>query len=250
MECVKGGDLKLLIQEGLKIDKNCWRKMAAPHYALQVIKAVEFLHQQSTIHADLKPENVLVTHNGRLQLADFGSAFQFQNNEMSQSAPDESNPKSSEAPVLGGTTDYASPEILKGTPASELGIATDLWSLGCILGALQWGQSPFHAASDALALDSIMNYGNGTAIPPLLDKNREDENLPKGWKKLIMGFLTPTPELRVGVDRCCLSGLLPGNEDVDLTTDPPFLPPEPKWVQESKTHTMANGSRGWSAFLL
>jgi serine/threonine protein kinase len=247
MECIKGGDLKLLIQEGLQKDKLVWKTMAASHYAMQLAMAVEFLHQQSTVHADLKPDNVLVTPNGKLQLADFGSAFCFESGPHSSSGPIANNAAS---PVLGATMDYASPEILRGTPIAELGIATDLWSLGCILGAMQWGESPFHSASDALALDVIMNYANGTKLPSLLNNDCEGDDMPEGWKSLILGLLNPNPGLRLGVDGSLLSDLIPGKKSIDLSVDPPFLPPESKWIRDSKTISMADGSQGWSAFLL
>ena len=76
---MKGGDLKFVIQEGLKWNADLWRTSAAPHYALQLLTAVKFLHQQSIVHADLKPENCTVTETGRLRLVDFGSAFRLEN---------------------------------------------------------------------------------------------------------------------------------------------------------------------------
>lgn len=247
MECLKGGDLQFLIGEGLKkgSDKTLWRTTAAPHYALQLIQAVEFLHEHCTIHADLKPENVISNEQGRLQLADFGSAIRLRN------VQNDSNQKQKQPCFLGGTVDYASPEVLRGTPTSAIGIAADLWSLGCIFGALLWGESPFHAESDALALDCIMNYAKSNVLPPLLTTEEGFKDVPPGWEDLIMGLLHPDPDKRHG----CASGpplkvLVPGHETIDLNKDSPFLPPKPEWIIESKRSQMTDGSRGWSPFLL
>ena len=58
MECLKGGDLQDLIVEGMKMkmkmktttDREWWTTHVAPHYALQLVKAVEFLHKHQTLH--------------------------------------------------------------------------------------------------------------------------------------------------------------------------------------------------------
>ena len=51
----------------------------------QIIDAVEFLHKHDTIHRDLKPQNILLTSNDVIKLADFGLATRFARKDDSQS---------------------------------------------------------------------------------------------------------------------------------------------------------------------
>ena len=271
MECLTGGDLQHFIRAGLKEqqlahhDKDWWSTIVAPYYAHQLARAVEFLHGQQILHGDLKPENVLLTGRGRLQLADFGSAVRIHNNgstihSTSSSTKQQSlqQPQTNHSPptiLIGGTVDYASPEVLRGAPVSTLTVGVDLWSLGCVLAALQMGESPFHADSDALAVQSILDYTNGIAIPPGLTPNHPTDELPEGWNLLIRNLLDPDPRQRLGFGTGHGDGqlgkLVPGDDSINsIQQDPPFLPAEPKWAQESKTTPLRDGSRGWSAFLL
>ena len=52
MECLKGSDLQGLIVEGMKTttDREWWATHVVPHYALQLVNAVEFLHENQTAH--------------------------------------------------------------------------------------------------------------------------------------------------------------------------------------------------------
>ena len=176
MECVMGGTLKQTIEYHLKtangsknsIERNSWRTHGAPQYAQQLALAVEFLHGHGIIHGDIKPENALLTPQGQLQLADFGSAFRMNKKVELDSAGEavlddsgrfnDNDIPSTEGVLVGGTTDYSSPEVTRGTQRDALTTGVDLWSLGCVFVALQWGESPFHASSDALAVKAITEY--------------------------------------------------------------------------------------------
>ena len=264
LECVMGGTLKQLIDHHLRhsqdIDSNnslSWNKMGAPYYAQQLALAVEFLHEQGIVHGDIKPDNILLTPQGRLQLSDFGSAFRLRNdmkthhddnnasavNSVDDNGNDKSPHKSnanflcSNGGVNGvGTVDYSSPEVIRGTPQEKLTSGIDLWSLGCVFVALQWGESPFHSTTDALAVKAIMDYANshkyenskesdkdseytqmeGSRVVSresscLLERLLEDDDqqkaakdndcyllvLPDGWRSMIFGLLDPMPSRRL-----------------------------------------------------
>jgi serine/threonine-protein kinase len=97
-----------------------------------VCEAVVYAHQRAVIHRDLKPSNILVKNDGTLRLLDFGIAKHLEN---LGAAVDQ---------TMTGlrlmTPAYASPEQVRG---EQVGIQTDVYSLGVILYQLLSGKLPF-----------------------------------------------------------------------------------------------------------
>jgi eukaryotic-like serine/threonine-protein kinase len=87
------------------------------------------VHQEGVYHLDLKPDNVMVTGDGRIVLVDFGSARQ----DLSAMS---SSQKSS---TMAFTPDYAPPELLSGQP---VGAESDLFELGMMLHEMLTGSRP------------------------------------------------------------------------------------------------------------
>jgi len=269
MECAMGGDLTSVISAG--VQEADWID-SAKHYAMQILAALEAVHVHKILHADLKPDNILVTLQGRVQLADFGSAVEL----LKKNDTYNSNNRK-DRPVVRGTSDYASPEILRAKHASELTVAVDLWSFGCVLFALLQGggESPFHASSDALAVDKILDFckkedATSTTKAAVATTNDRESVLfgkdnvgkepciPKDWRELILTLLQPEPLERLGahdmdpVDGSSPYGSIRAStvwKDVDLEKSPKFLPKEPTWLVESNSMDMKDGSEGWTAFL-
>ncbi|KAG5860442.1 cyclin-dependent protein kinase [Encephalitozoon hellem] len=84
----------------------------------QLICGVHYLHRMNVVHRDLKPQNILVTSDGVLKIADFG---------LSRSLEIRVPPYSSEVVTLW----YRSPELLMGSTSYKFYV--DIWSLGCII---------------------------------------------------------------------------------------------------------------------
>ena len=104
---------------------------------LGVLDAVAYAQGQLIIHGDLKPSNVLVTHNGIVKLVDFGVA--------SLLAEPHATPVESAAPgPTALTPGYAPPEQVRGEPLSA---AADVYALGVLLHVLVTGQHPFGASA-------------------------------------------------------------------------------------------------------
>lgn len=95
---------------------------------LSLTQAVSFLHQNDVLHRDLKLTNVLLTDTRQVRIADFGLATKLEDASLDQEM------------TMCGTPNYISPEIVR---RDAYGMASDIWSLGCMLVALLTGRPPF-----------------------------------------------------------------------------------------------------------
>jgi hypothetical protein len=102
---------------------------------LEVCSAVAHAHQRLVVHRDLKPQNILVTAEGRVRLLDFGIA------KLIETGSDDTQ---TAGQVF--TTAYAAPEQLTGQP---VGVATDVYQLGLLLYQLLTGRLPHASRSGA-----------------------------------------------------------------------------------------------------
>jgi len=92
--------------------------MLVKSYTLQILRGLSFCHSRGVMHRDLKPQNLLVTKDGRLKLADFGLARSF--------CPP-IRPLTHEVVTLW----YRPPEILLGSQTYAPPV--DIWAVGTIL---------------------------------------------------------------------------------------------------------------------
>lgn len=86
----------------------------------QICDALSYLHRHQIVHRDIKLENIMLSEEGTgflAKLADFGLAEKIYAGE-------------SRSRSRSGTAAYMAPEILMGKP---YGVASDIWSLGCLL---------------------------------------------------------------------------------------------------------------------
>ncbi|KAJ1964282.1 Dual-specificity kinase, spindle pole body (SPB) duplication and spindle checkpoint function [Dipsacomyces acuminosporus] len=106
-------------------------------YWEQMLRAVQTIHEERVVHADLKPANYLLV-KGSLKLIDFGIAKAIGNDTTNIHRENQI-----------GTVNYMSPEAIKETNAEngkrlmKLGRASDIWSLGIILYQMCYGRTPF-----------------------------------------------------------------------------------------------------------
>ncbi|XP_074654022.1 cyclin-dependent kinase 11B-like isoform X2 [Tubulanus polymorphus] len=84
---------------------------------IQLVRAVQHLHDNWILHRDLKTSNLLLSHKGILKVGDFGLAREY------------GSPLKHYTPVV-VTLWYRAPELLLGT--KEYSTPVDLWSVGCI----------------------------------------------------------------------------------------------------------------------
>jgi eukaryotic-like serine/threonine-protein kinase len=98
-------------------------------YAIEIARALGCAHSHGIVHRDVKPQNVLIDHEGSAKVTDFGIA---------RSMTDEG--LTADGRVL-GTTDYVSPEQALGRDVNG---QSDIYSLGVVLYEMLTGDVPFH----------------------------------------------------------------------------------------------------------
>ncbi len=107
----------------------------AARIVIAAARAIGYAHRQGVLHRDVKPSNILLDQSGKPHVTDFGLAKQ---------GSDETNLTRSGA-VL-GTPAYMSPEQASGSRA-DIGPASDIYSLGCVLYHALTGRPPLVANS-------------------------------------------------------------------------------------------------------
>ncbi|XP_023947816.2 serine/threonine-protein kinase PLK4 [Bicyclus anynana] len=114
---------------------------AASDIFRQVLSGVLYLHTHNIIHRDLSLNNLLLTKDLNVKIADFGLATQL-------NGPDEKHV------TMCGTPNYISPEVA----SRELhGLPADVWGLGCMLYTLLVGSPPFHTKHVKTTLNKVIN---------------------------------------------------------------------------------------------
>jgi serine/threonine-protein kinase len=123
MEYIQGKTLKDIVRENGPL-----QLMDAINIVYQVGEALRHAHANNIVHRDIKPQNILVTPDGRAKVADFGIARAVTSATLTHTGD------------IIGSVHYLSPEQARGALVTE---QSDIYSLGIILYELITGQLPY-----------------------------------------------------------------------------------------------------------
>jgi len=142
---------------------------------IDIAEALQYMHNNGYMHLDFKPENVLVTPNGRVRLVDF---------DLCQPIPEKPKKVSKKNP---GTPAYMAPEQLLGEPITH---HVDIFSYGVAAYELLTNQKPFPGETPAEILK--LQVDRSAFVPPR-DLNPD---IPLGMEKVILRCLERDPGQR------------------------------------------------------
>lgn len=167
MELVEGITLKSFIER-----KGCLEVREATGIAIQIAQGMEAAHDNHIIHRDIKPQNIIISKEGKVKVTDFGIAKAASSNTITSNAM--------------GSVHYISPEQARGGYSDE---KSDIYSLGVTLYEMLSGRVPFTGDSTvSVALAHIQEDPI-----PLRTLNPE---IPVSLDKIVQKCMQKKPERR------------------------------------------------------
>src|SRR5437868_1367403 len=161
MEFVPGETLEAVITRDGALDLA-----RALDYTCQICNAVDYAHRQGVLHRDLRPSNVLVTENGMLKVADFGTSRFLE--------------IAAHGTTVIGSPPYMAPEQFHGKAV----FASDIYSLGVTMYQMLTGMMPYDTPSPA-DLDRLMR-GELVSSPRL-----KNPKIPKAISDIVVKAMAP-----------------------------------------------------------
>jgi len=146
-----------------------------------VLQALDYAHKRSIVHRDMKPENVLMSEEGEVKVADFGIARLTDDSGAGSTA--------TKTGTTVGTPQYMSPEQVA---SSKVDGRSDLYSAGIMFYELVVGQPPFTASEADGPFTLMAKHVQAPPKPPSVHR----PGLDMGLEEVILKSLSKRPEER------------------------------------------------------
>ena len=167
MELVEGITLKEYIQKKGRLSTK-----EAISIAIQMCTGIEAAHKHNIIHRDIKPQNIIISKEGKVKVTDFGIAREVDSNTVSSSAM--------------GSVHYVSPEQARGGYCDA---KSDIYSVGITMYEMITGRVPFDGDSTVTV---AMKHLQENITPP----SQYAPDMSKALEKIILKCTQKSPERR------------------------------------------------------
>jgi len=201
MELVEGESVQAVIDR----DGHCPDQLIA-RVMLGMASALSYAEQEGIVHRDIKPDNIMLGHDGTVKLADLG---------LAQPVADQSAPVDQERDAQGrvkvmGTPLYMSPQQARGLPVDH---RSDQYSLGATLWHMLAGKPPYRGADNRGTM--VMHVRD-----PIPDPRDRRADAPQSWSLLAMRLMAKDPAHRFATSselkdavRAAAKGIAPDRVD-------------------------------------
>lgn len=167
MELVEGITLKKFIEKKGRLEIN-----EAIGIGIQIAQGIEEAHKNNIIHRDIKPQNIIISKEGKVKVTDFGIAKAATSNTITSNAM--------------GSVHYISPEQARGGYSDE---KSDIYSLGVTIYEMLCGKVPFQGESTV----SVAFAHVHEEAPKL---NETDETIPRSLSRIVQKCMQKKPDMR------------------------------------------------------
>lgn len=169
MELVQGITLKRYIEMKGKLEVR-----EALNISIQIASGLSAAHQNRIIHRDIKPQNIIMSRDGKVKVTDFGIAKVADSTTVTTTAA--------------GSVHYISPEQARGGYSDA---KSDIYSLGITMYEMLTGRVPFDGETNvAVALLHIQ----GEMTPP----RQLEPSIPRSFERIILKCTQKKPDRRYG----------------------------------------------------
>ena len=167
MEYIKGITLKTYIEK-----KGQLSFKEAISIGIQVARGIEAAHNKNIIHRDIKPQNIIISTEGKVKVTDFGIAKAISTNTLSSDAM--------------GSVHYVSPEQARN---GFIDGRSDIYSLGIVMYEMVTGRVPFDGDSTvAVAIQHLQEE--------MVEPSRYAPDVPVSYEKIVLKMTQKSPERR------------------------------------------------------